>query len=161
MSEISITLSDHFSFREATFSETAERLHIDNSLPEKLIPAATKTARGLERIRALLGFPININSWFRCEALQSLPQFHNPTSQHPKAEAVDWTCAQFGSPLECCKKIIKYSDLIRFDQLILEHSWVHVSFCSDPTVKPRGQVLSLLNSGGYATGLTDKEGIPL
>lgn len=156
-----LNISEHFTWKEVSFSETAQRLGIDNTIPDELKPAAQKTATGMEKVRALLGVPIFPHSWYRGPALQALPQFRNPKSQHPKAEAVDFVAPNYGTPLEICRKIIKYADLVRFDQLILEHSWVHISFCSVPGVKPRGQVLSLLKSGDYASGLTDLEGKPL
>jgi len=154
-------ISEHFTWADVTNSTTASRLGIDNSLPPDLREAALRGSVGLEKIRVLLDHPIFIHSWYRGPALQALPEFYNPKSQHPTAGAMDWVCPGFGTPVECCKKIIKYSDLIRFDQLILEHTWVHVSFPVDPNVKPRGQVLSLLKSKEYASGLTDLEGKPL
>jgi hypothetical protein len=72
-------------------------------------------------------------------------------------EAVDFISPTYGSPLQVCKQIIGYGDIINFDQLILEHSWVHISFAIS-SGNPRKQVLSLLQSGGYAQGLTDKHG---
>lgn len=157
-------ISDNFSWYEVIHSDTAERSGIDNSLPESLESAASNTAHKLEKVRAALGnLPIKINSWYRGPALQALPAFYNPTSQHPKAEAVDFVCPQFGAPVDIAKKIISLQTLIPFDQLILEHTWVHISFCSNPSVKPRGQVLSLLAEGTkkYAVGLTDSKGNPL
>jgi len=153
-----IYISEHFLWSDVTDSETAERLGIDNSLPESLKPAAIRTARNMEKIRALIDSPIFVTSWYRGPGLQSLPQFYNPTSQHPTASAVDFKSPSYGTPADICKKIVKYADLIRFDQLILEHSWVHVSWVYDPNVKPRGEVLSLLRSKKYASGLTDREG---
>ena len=152
-------ISDHFTWEDVVRSDTAARLGIDNTLPEELKPAAINTSKGMESVRALLGKPIYVSSWYRClelnEALKS-----KPTSQHIKAEAVDFTSPKFGTPLEVCSRILKYPELIKFDQLILEHTWVHISFSAIPGVKQRGQVLSLLSSGKYALGLTDKSGVP-
>jgi hypothetical protein len=153
-------ISPHFSWYEVTHSETAEREGIDNDIPQDLEWVASKTAIFMERIRLLLRFPIKVNSWYRGPALQALPAFYNPTSQHPKAEAVDFVCPQFGSPVDICRKIIATTE-IQFDQLILEHSWVHVSQASAPGSTQRMQVLSLLRNKKYAGGLTDVEGNPL
>ena len=104
--------------------------------------------------------PINITSWIRVPEL-NLAIGSKPGSQHEKGEAVDFICPQFGSPLDICIALIKCKDLIGFDQLILEHTWVHISWNSTPNSVQRGQVLSLLSGGKYAVGLTDLNGKPL
>jgi hypothetical protein len=155
-------ISDHFSWYEVEYSETAERERINNSVPKELEGVVIRTAFFMEKVRALLGAPIRINSWYRCPELQKLPAFINPTSQHPKGEAVDFISLGFNSCAAIAKKIIEYRYLIPYDQLILEHTWVHISFCSsDPSSKPRGQVLSLLKNKQYHEGLTDLDGNPI
>jgi Peptidase M15 len=152
-----IKLSEHFSWEEVTFSSTASRLGINNSLPEQLIPAVQNTTRKLERVRALLNSSMHIDSWYRSLALNTALKSKS-TSQHIKGEAVDFVSPEFGTPLDICKKILHYPELVVFDQLILEHTWVHISFCADPATQPRKQVLSLLESGGYSVGLTSADG---
>ena len=155
-----VKLSDHFSLAEAVMSNTADRMHIDNTPDAVTITIMELTATGMERVRALLGNkPILISSWYRSLQLNRALNSKD-TSQHPKGEAIDFICPGFGSPLDICKKIITNKDLIRYDQLILEHTWVHISFAIS-TGKPKAQVLSLLATGGYASGLTDKKGNPL
>lgn len=150
--------SEHFSWKEVTFSSTAERYNINNSVPEVIGIACINTAKQMERIRALLGFPIHVDSWYRCPQLNTLVR-GVPNSQHTKGEAVDFLCDPYGTPLQICRRIIQFPELIKFDQLILEHSWVHISFNSDPNATQRHQVLSLLNTGHYASGLTDANGV--
>jgi zinc D-Ala-D-Ala carboxypeptidase len=155
-----ISLTEHFFLSEVTHSDTASRLKIDNSLPPELVGAVIKTAVGMEKVRASLGnLPISISSWYRCLALNAAVR-SKPTSQHIKGEAVDFTCPSFGSPLQVCKHLMEFKDLIRWDQLILEHTWVHISWNSIPSSSQRGEVLSLLSTGGYATGLTSANGEP-
>lgn len=145
-------LSEHFNVKEAVTSETAKRKGITNEPNETVLVAMKRTAVGMERVRALLGNrPILIDSWYRSPAL-NLAVHGSTNSQHMKGEAVDFTCPTFGKPLDICREIIAYKELIRFDQLILEHTWVHISFNRD---NPRGEVLSLLEHGKYAQGLTD------
>lgn len=153
-------LTEHFSWYEVEFSDTAERLGIDNTVPVEMEWVIAKTAMQMEKIRALLGASIKINSWYRGPELQSLPQFYNPTSQHPRGEAVDFVSPAFGSPVDICRKIIA-SGIIKFDQLILEHTWVHFAFNSTPSAVQKMQVLSLLHNKKYANGLTDINGVPL
>jgi zinc D-Ala-D-Ala carboxypeptidase len=153
-------ISEHFSWYEVTHSDTATRRGINNELPPELVSAALNTAKNMERVRALLGRPIIINSWYRGPALQALPEFYNPTSQHSKAEAVDYVSPTFGTPVEIARTLLQNQVLIRFDQLILEHTWVHISFNSIPGSVQRGQVLSLLSNKKYTEGLTNLEGVP-
>ena len=154
-------LSEHFSLTEATLSSTAERLGTDNSCSDQVIlAAALKTAARLEAVRALLGFPLHIDSWIRCLELNRALKSKD-TSQHVKGEAVDFLCEDYGTPVDICRRLLAYKELIRWDQLILEHRWVHISWSSVPNAQQRGEVLSLLSTGGYASGLTDVSGNPI
>jgi hypothetical protein len=154
------TLSDHFSLEEATTSDSAARLGIDNTPDAATISVMMYTATQMEKVRALLGnIPIHVNSFYRSPDLNAAIG-GVPTSQHCKGEAVDFICPQFGDCFAICKVIIAHQELIPFDQLILEHTWVHVSFVN-PSSQRRGQVLSLLATGHYASGLTNKNGEPL
>lgn len=154
-----IQLSEHFTLAEATHSDTALRLGIDNTNPpQTVLDAAYRTATRMEKVRELLQSPIHINSWIRCLALNTA-LLSKPTSKHVLGEAVDFTAPEYGSCLKVAEALVTNRALLRYDQLILEHTWVHISFCSPASV-PRGQVLSLLATGEYATGLTDKEGKP-
>ena len=146
-----IKLSQHFTLEEATISQEADRRGIDNSHPDpQIITTASKTAVKMEKVRLILNSnAIHINSWIRALALNRALGSKD-TSQHIKGEAVDFICPSFGSPLAICKKLIENKTLIGWDQLILEHSWVHISWNSTPNSQQRGQVLSLLQDGGYA-----------
>jgi hypothetical protein len=157
-----VYLSEHFTLDEATDSQIAERFGIDNRNPEpKTITTASKTAVKMEKVRAVLGDKgIHVSSWIRCLALNRALKSKDD-SQHVFGEAVDFICPKFGSPLDVCRKLIAEKTLIGFDQLILEHTWIHISWKSVPNAVQRGQVLSLLQDGGYAKGLTDKTGKPV
>ncbi len=154
-------ISSRFSWYEVEHSQTAERLGIDNTVPDALVAAVENTAVNMEFIRTLIANPVLVDSWYRGPELQKLPEFYNPTSQHPKGEAVDFIAPKFGSPLEICKLILQHADIIKFDQLILEHTWVHISFASGPGALQRKQVLSLLANKKYAPGLTNPYGVAL
>ena len=154
-------LTPHFSWAEVTQSSTASRCGIDNSVPPELEPAALNTAKGVEQVRyALRSLPISIDSWYRCLALNR-KLGSKDTSQHLKGEAVDFICPAFGTPEAVCKHLLGYRNLIKWDQLIFEHTWVHISWNSIPDGVQRGQVLSLLSDGRYAIGITSASGNPL
>lgn len=161
MNKLSGYLTDHFTWEEVQHSELAARYEINNSVPTAEIAAAcVNTARKMERVRTLFSAPIIVSSWYRCPDLNYKLK-SKETSQHLRGEAIDFIVPGAGTPVEVAKKILSYRDLIFFDQLILEHTWIHMSFCSDPNVQNRNQVLSLLKSGSFIPGLTNSEGTPL
>lgn len=155
-----MNLSKNFSYSEAIASDTALKYNILNIPSSEVLAVMNHTAQRMEFVRAALGNkPIKINSWFRCLEL-NLRLGSKPTSQHPKGEAVDFVCPSFGTPLQIVQHLASLADILEFNQLILEHTWVHISFNSDPTIKNKQQVLTLLSNGSYAAGITDKEGNP-
>lgn len=154
-------LTDNFTWDEVTHSQTAARRGLNNDLPISMVPAVKNTARNMERVRALLQSPIIVTSWYRSPEVNVAVGSTSKNSQHLTGEAVDFISPGFGKPLAICQRILKFPELVSFDQLILEHTWVHISFSSNPAVKNRRQVLSLLDSGSYATGLTDRKGRPI
>jgi len=141
-----LPLSQHFTFEEA--NATSHR-DVINVAPLSLIPVLKKTAEGAERVRALLNdLPMHITSWYRCLLLNRLIGSKD-SSQHIKGEAIDFICPSFGSPYDICKVIVDNSDLINFDQLIYEGTWVHISFSEFA----RKEVLTLGTGGSYRKGL--------
>mgnify|MGYP003420282718 FL=1 len=122
-------LSKYFSLREMVFSKIAEDNDIDNTPTPAILEKLKYTASQLDKVRELLGKPVNISSGYRC--LQVNRRLGSKdSSQHLKAEAADFKC-------ELLKKKKKVFDKIResniqFDQLILEfNSWVHISFVKE------------------------------
>lgn len=153
-----IKLSEHFTLKEATDSATANELKLLNTPPTSVIATMRQTAMEMEIVRAAIGAPLVISSWYRCQAVNTAVGSKD-TSQHRVGEAVDFKAPMYGTPLDICRAIIAQQNQIPFDQLILEHSWVHISFAI-LSGKPKGQVLSLLSNGHYAVGLTDIHGVP-
>lgn len=144
-------LSAHFSLEEATFSRTAVSRGLEN-IPDSVQLARMKyTAAKMEIVRTVLGDnPIKINSWYRGPQVNAAVGGVD-TSQHSKGEAVDFTSAWAGTPLEICKILMAHRGLIGYDQLIYEQTWVHISFVSDK--QPRGIELTFLGKGEYAVGI--------
>lgn len=151
-------LSDHFTWAEAfitthrEITNTVEDAHVFENI--------TKTAGKLEKVRTLLGVPITVSSWFRCPLLNAAVGGAR-NSDHLIGAAVDFIAPTFGTPYEVAKKIADNADLIGFKQLIMEHTWVHISWDMIPNTIPRREVLSLLKNKSYAKGFTDVEGNPL
>ena len=154
-------ISRYFSLQEAVASHTAYVKGIPNVPTPYVEGTIIQTAGRMDRIREFLGHPIIISSWFRCPEL-CLAIGSRITSQHTKGEAVDWICPGYGSVDMVAKALASRVVYFEIDQLILEkkgqNAWIHTSFAISPPRVPRYQVLSLLQSGQYAIGLTDPFG---
>jgi hypothetical protein len=119
-----MNISPNFTWEEVTFSETASREDIDNTIPFELKENALAQSELMEKVRSILGKPIFITSWYRCDKLNTFLG-SSFKSDHRLALACDFK-SPFGSPYEVCKKI-ESSD-IKFGQLIHEfNSWTHIS----------------------------------
>lgn len=145
-------LSAHFTLAEATKSATADARGISNSPSPSELAAIRDTALRMEQVRSLLGGkPILISSWFRNPAVNAAVG-GSKTSDHMSGRSVDFSCPQYGTPLDICRKIAASG--IEFDQLIFETNargsqWVHIGFGE----RMRGQVLTKKPGTGYMTGL--------
>lgn len=146
-------LTPNFSLEQLIHSETAERERIDNTPAAEIVKNLRLLAQGLEQVRTLTGFHLEISSGYRCPKLNRHVGGAK-TSQHTQGKAADFTCAEFGPPVDIIKAI-RDSD-IDFDQCILEYArWVHISF----SAAPRGKVLTIYDpKQGYLDGLWDKGG---
>jgi hypothetical protein len=129
-------LTKNFKLSEFTDSQEAVRRGIKN------FPGAVELANirnflapGLQKVRDLLGHPVDISSGYRSPTVNTLVK-GSKTSDHMKGLAADFTSRNYGTTLEVCKAILASG--IVFDQLIYEGTWVHISF--SPT--PRKQVLT-------------------
>lgn len=131
-------LSEHFSLEEATHSDTAIRLGINNQPDARQLENMKKAAIGMEQVRALLGKSISVNSWIR------LPEVNvavggSKVSSHMDGWAIDFV-SSFGNPYAVCKTI--EASGIKFDQMIHEYGkWTHISFAPEM----RQQKLTIFN----------------
>lgn len=150
----SVKLSDHFTLAEACVTSTG----ISNVPPTHILSNMLHTALKMEDVRKLLDSnPIRVNSWYRSEKVNRAVG-GSSTSQHTKGEAVDFTCEGYGTPYEICQKLSQHKLALRFDQLIYEGTWVHVSFLIPPRV-PRLEVLTYMLDKSYQSGLTLNRGV--
>jgi zinc D-Ala-D-Ala carboxypeptidase len=144
-------LSRYFTLARLVASDTARARGIDNMPPAALLPNLRLLARGLDRVRLLLGHPLEISSGYRCPDLNAAVG-GVPKSQHAQGLAVDFTCPGFGPPIAIARAI-RDSEIV-FDQCIYEFSeWIHLSF----SATPRRRVLTIYDSReGYLDGLFDE-----
>lgn len=146
-------LSKHFTYREGTYSATARDRKIDNNPDPVQLEAMKYTALKMEAVRQLLdNRPLYITSWFRSKAL-NIAIRGAQNSQHSKGEAVDFYCPGFGSPRKIALELQKHKEVIQYDQLILEPTWVHISFVG--TRPPRKNDLTWTSGGKYLPGIVE------
>lgn len=150
-----VKLTEHFSWDDVIFSETASRLGIDNNPPDDLIPNIRRMAYFMEQVRYVLGGrPTHITSWFRCPELNTKIG-GSKTSVHPKGLACDFVCPYLGNPKRVCEEIAQSN--LDFDQLILEGGnggkWVHIGLAEGN----RRQILTAFFPGPrYYPGILDE-----
>jgi zinc D-Ala-D-Ala carboxypeptidase len=130
-------ISKHITFNEATKSPTAIRNGIKNEPnAQELSNMKLVAEKCFEPLREWYGKPIKVNSFFRCDKLNTLVK-GSKTSQHVEGKAIDMDA---GSKQEN-KKLFEWckANLV-FDQIINEYdySWVHISYNAS---KNRNQIL--------------------
>jgi hypothetical protein len=126
-------ISAHITYAEATKSQTAERLGIDNTPNAAQLVAMQRVAEMcFEPLRAQFGVPIGITSFFRCPALNTAIG-GSSKSQHRFGEAIDLDADVFGGLTNKDAFDWLRANVV-FDQLIWEFgtdespAWVHVSY---------------------------------
>ena len=127
-------ISNHISYKEGVYSNTALRRGIDN-IPddEQLTNMKLLSEKVFEPLRSYVNGPIKINSFFRSEDLNKAIG-GSSKSQHCKGQAMDIDDTFGRSPNAKMYEFIK--EHLDFDQLIWEFgddnnpNWVHVSYIS-------------------------------
>lgn len=127
-----MNLSPHFTLQEATVSQTAARMGIDNTPDDAMLLEIQKTAVFMEGVRSVLGKPITVTSWYRCPDLERAVAGIAPgrplSGHHPLGAAVDFICPGFGTPLQVAQRLVGWVDNLGIGQLIYEFgAWVHIS----------------------------------
>ena len=145
-------LSQNFTLRELTKSQTAERKGIPNEPDQdnvdNIIDLCDKI---LQPVRDEFG-PVTVTSGYRCPEL-CVVIGSSMKSQHTKGEAADFEVAGV-SNMVVAKWI---ADNLEFDQLILEcytggnTGWIHCSY----SLNPRKETLTYDRKNGYRHGLID------
>lgn len=135
-------LTPHFSLAELTVTNTK----LDNIPSKEVIEVLRTTAFYMEKVRELLGnVAITVNSGYRSPDVNRAVG-GTSNSSHTYGYAVDFTA--YGHTPLTISNILAKSNL-KFDQLIYEKTWVHISF--DPRM--RGNILTLKSKGNYVKGI--------
>ena len=143
-------ISAHISYKEAVYSRTATRLDIDNNPDDMEVYRMSLIAEEVfEPLRAWVGGPIKINSFFRSPELNTAIG-GSTKSQHCQGQAIDLDDT-FGraTNAEMYDFIKEHLD---FDQMIWEFGdddnpdWVHVSYVSSD--KNRNRCLKAYKENG-------------
>lgn len=155
MSIVDQMVSRSFRLSEFLRSETAVRRGLDNTPPAAVLANLTNVlGPGMQRVRDLLETPVQITSGYRSPEVNRAVG-GSSASQHTLGLAADFISPQFGNPRAICRFLTQHYAIVRWDQLIYEGTWVHISFI--PAGQPRGQVLTAHFSQGavsYSTGIT-------
>ncbi|HKB97409.1 MAG TPA: D-Ala-D-Ala carboxypeptidase family metallohydrolase [Terriglobales bacterium] len=146
-----MTISEHFTLEELSFSEAAARFGLDNAPGRIVITNLGLVAAALEKIRTLLGDrPIAVHSGYRSvEVNRAVGGVL--TSAHCHGLACDFVCPAFGTSLEVALAILK-SD-IEYDQLILEYGWVHIGLVQKGLLSRREALTKRSKLAAYESGI--------
>jgi putative chitinase len=135
-------LTPHFSLAELTVTKTK----LDNTPSKAVTEVLRTTSFYMEKVREALGnVAITVNSGYRSPDVNKAVG-GSTNSAHTHGYAVDFT-AYGHTPLTIANTLAKSS--LKFDQLIYENTWVHISF--DPRM--RGELLTLKSKGKYVKGI--------
>src|ERR1035437_4417494 len=97
-------LSEHFTYEEAIASQTASRLGINNHPSTEILSNMESAANQLEKVRDVLGQPISVSSWYRCQAVNNAVGGVGK-SAHMTGWAIDLNCYNFGTLRDVVKAV--------------------------------------------------------
>lgn len=135
-----MNLTPHFTFEELTRTSHRE---FDNTPNIVQINNLQRLAEFLEKVRALLGKPIIIDSGFRSPEVNAAVG-STSVSQHLRGCAADFRVLGM-TPAEAVKAI--YDAKLPYDQLILELGWTHISIPNTDDIEPRKMTLVIDKKG--------------
>ena len=145
-----MNLSEHFTLDEATYSETAIRMHINNQPDERQLENMKSAAQQLEAVRNVTG-ALRVNSWLRLPDV-NVAVGGSKVSSHMDGWAIDCSSTAH-TPYELCQIVLKNN--IKFDQCIHDFGkWMHLSFAPEM----RQQSLTIYKpEGKYKIGILTEE----
>ena len=142
-------ISEYISYKEATYSNTANSLGIKNEPTETHIKnMKTVAEKVFEPLREWVGGPIKVNSFYRSEATNRAVG-GTGKSQHCKGQAIDIDDV-FGHKTNA--EMFHYiKDNLEYDQIIWEFgdehnpNWIHISYDKNNN---RNRALRAVKKGG-------------
>lgn len=135
---IDAKITPSFWLSEFLQSDTAVRLRLDNTpLPTELANIRNLLIPLMQCVRDCLGVPVFISSGYRAPAVNRAVGGAT-NSQHTQGLAADFKAPAFGMPSTIVRHLLQHSTQVRWDQLIQEGQWVHISAAP----MPRGDVLT-------------------
>ena len=144
-------ISKHISWKEGTFSNTAKSLKINNKPTKEIVKNMELVAEKIfEPLREWVGGPIRVNSFYRCEKLNTALK-GSKTSSHTKGPAIDIDSLGKKTNAEMYDWI---KDNLDLDQLIWEFGndnpkWLHISYVSKK--ENRKEILKAVYRGSRLT----------
>ena len=127
-------ISEHISYKEATYSSTALRRGLDNTPNDEQLKCMEEVAENVfEPLRKWVGGPIKINSFFRGKPVNTAIG-GSKSSQHMKGQAMD--IDDTFKHKTNAEMYYYVKENLDFDQMIWEFgddenpNWVHVSYVS-------------------------------
>jgi uncharacterized protein YcbK (DUF882 family) len=127
-------ISKYVSYDEATKSQTATRLGIDNAPTEEHLENMKYVALNVfDHVREFVGGPLHASSFYRSPALNAAIGGSSKTSQHMTGHAIDIDCDTFGfgnnnQVFDFIRKNLEYDQVIgEYPDANGKFAWVHVS----------------------------------
>lgn len=140
-------LSPHFTLAEATVTNTG----IPNLTSPEERERILHTAECMEKVRMLLdNKPITINSWFRSHKVNAAVGGVS-NSEHRLGTAVDFVCPAFGTPFLIAQSLARWANVLQYNQLIYEGTWVHISFPYPNKIGTKENLT--MKNGKYSKGI--------
>lgn len=147
-------LTRNFRLSEFTFSETAIRHGIDNSLPLGMTPNAIRMAIWLQKFRDRLckkygkDMPISITSGYRCPKL-NCKVLGSKTSMHKQMLAVDLKVIGL-TVTQMQREVIELMLDCPYDQCIDEYSgWLHLGLAADGDLPRMENLVARMRVGAF------------
>lgn len=143
-------ISKHISYKEAVYSATAKRLHLDNTPDDNILCEMEKVANYIfEPLRLYVGGAIKINSFYRSVEVNKAVG-GSSRSQHCKGQAIDIDDV-YGHKTNA--EMFEYiRENLDFDQMIWEFgdtnnpAWLHISYVSKK--ENRNRILRAVRENG-------------
>ena len=150
-------LSENFTLKELTKSDTATRLDLDNTPNEEQIESLRLLCENiLQPVRDHFGKPVKISSGFRAPAVNQATG-GSATSDHCKGQAVDFEIEGLSNPdvATWIMENLTYSQLILefYVQGQVNSGWIHCSYNPEKLIKQELTAVKVAGKTQYLQGL--------